>query len=145
MTLEKLKSDWEATTGLVSARVREIALAGIAVIWMVRVGGEDSGGLKWDSNLNWCIFAFLLSLSFDLAQYLWKACFTGGLAAWHYSRLLREARTATVTEEMDRTNVKVDVWWVRPVDILFFAKIAACLAGIIYLLMLLWGSLFARP
>ena len=58
-----------------SEMVWHLGLAGVAVIWLFRVG-EKTGGIVYSTIFLWPLVLFVLALGFDLLQYAYKA------AAW---------------------------------------------------------------
>jgi hypothetical protein len=71
--IRKIREDFEATTKTVSDLVRQLAFAGIAVIWVIRVG-DDAGGIRQSLEpLFPSLLLFVVALAFDFAQYVFRA------------------------------------------------------------------------
>jgi hypothetical protein len=68
MQLDDAKSAYEALSGKASDIVRQLSLAGIALIWLFRQGGDQTPIVDQDL-LRAALFIFL-ALTFDFLQYL---------------------------------------------------------------------------
>ncbi len=75
MKLTDTKSAYDTFSGRASDAARQLSFAGIAVIWLLRVG-DKTGGIPFDKSLLWPLMGFVLALTCDLAQY------TYGSIAW---------------------------------------------------------------
>jgi hypothetical protein len=71
MKISEIRDAYYDNTARVSDLVRQLTLAGIAVIWMFRVGGDDSGGIRYTQPLIWPLVLFVAALSCDLLQYVY--------------------------------------------------------------------------
>ena len=69
MNLDTLKQDYDFFSGKVSDLTRQFNLAGIAIIWIFRVGAEG-GGIPFTKALLWPLGMFSLSIAFDLLHYV---------------------------------------------------------------------------
>jgi len=74
-TLEDYKQAYYDFTGLTSASARQLAFAGIAIIWIFRNGG--SGGLVLPHDLLYPSAFFVVSLAADLFQYFVSSAIWG--------------------------------------------------------------------
>lgn len=75
----KLKKAWEIrnnASSTASKVVRQLALAGIAVVWLL-AGGLQTSGINLTTRLLFAGFALALSLFLDLTQYVVKAIVWG--------------------------------------------------------------------
>jgi hypothetical protein len=76
MKFSELRKDRDYFTGKLSDIVRQLDLAGLAIIWIFRVGGNESGGMAYDKSLVWPMLFLVLSLGFDLLHYIWGSIAT---------------------------------------------------------------------
>lgn len=67
------------SSGKVSELTRQLALAGIAVVWIFRVGTDHAP--KFPKELLYALLFFVLTLAVDLLQYLYKTLLWG---RYHY-------------------------------------------------------------
>jgi len=86
MKISEIRSAYYESTGKVSELVRQLALAGIAVIWIFRVGGDSSGGIKYGHTLIWPLGFFVAALGCDLLQYLYYSATWGILNTVHWRK-----------------------------------------------------------
>ena len=72
MKIRKIREDFEANTKTVSDLVRQLAFAGIAVIWVIRTG-DNAGGIRYSLEpLFSSLLLFVVALACDFAQYALK-------------------------------------------------------------------------
>jgi hypothetical protein len=112
--IRKIREDYEATTKTVSDLVRQLAFAGIAVIWVIRAG--DNAGIRQSLEpLLPSLLLFVVTLACDFAQYASKALtlFFANTFFWMEHR----------NEEKDVTYSG----WLNFMPYLFFLGKAACL------------------
>jgi len=70
--IRKIREDFEANTKTVSDLVRQLAFAGIAVIWVIRTG-DNAGGIRYSLEpLFSSLLLFVVALACDFAQYALK-------------------------------------------------------------------------
>jgi len=82
--IRKIREDLEATTKTLSDLVRQLAFAGIAVIWIIRAG-DNSGGIRYSLEpLFPSLLLFVVALACDFAQYALKvlALFSANTFFW---------------------------------------------------------------
>ncbi|MBD2222708.1 hypothetical protein H6G33_37955 [Calothrix sp. FACHB-1219] len=70
MPIERVREAADYYSSTASTVTRQLALAGIGVVWIVRIGGEDAGGVRWDDGLLWPLFLFVFALLLDLLHYV---------------------------------------------------------------------------
>ncbi len=85
MKLSEYRETYYEFSDKASAAARQLAFAGIAVIWIFRIEQEAGVGIEPDLLLPLALLA--LSLAFDLLQYI-TATFVWGLFQWHQERKL---------------------------------------------------------
>jgi hypothetical protein len=71
--IRKIREDLEATTKTVSDLVRQLAFAGIAVIWVIRSGDNAEQIVGSLGRLFPSLLLFVVTLACDFAQYVLKA------------------------------------------------------------------------
>jgi hypothetical protein len=70
--IEKIKDEYYAASGTVSDLVRQFSFAGIAIIWVFKIGKEESGGISYSSEMSGTLIMFVAALACDLLQYIYK-------------------------------------------------------------------------
>ncbi|HBS03963.1 MAG TPA: hypothetical protein DEA96_03285 [Leptospiraceae bacterium] len=120
-------------TGKASGLVRQLALGGIAVVWLFSLEPSSEGtNYKLPSSLAWPLYLMVLSLAADFLHYMISAGIWGWrslhgvanfrkLIFWHY-RQTPEGRN------------RRDFWVEFPSHFLFWLKSAFVLIGYIWLL-----------
>jgi hypothetical protein len=73
MKLSKLRDDRDYFTGKLSEIIRQLDFAGLAVIWIFRTGGKDSGGISYSDWLIWPMLFLVVSLALDLLHYVYSS------------------------------------------------------------------------
>ena len=130
MNLADYRSHYYELSGKASDVARTLALSGIAVIWVFAIGGHD-GNYKLPHELLSPGLFIVLSLFFDLAQYVIGAS-TWGIFARHH-----EKRGVDSDAELTAPP-----WFNWPALACFFLKLACVAAAYIQLIWFLWGRLF---
>ena len=126
MSLKTFREAYYTASETVSKCTRNLAFAGIAVVWIFRAG--EGVASKVPSSLIWPLLLFALALVLDLSQYFWQA------AAW--SIFCRMKEKEGVEEEAD---ISAPRWINWPALVLFWAKAPAVIAGYILVVIFLWG------
>jgi hypothetical protein len=85
MKIFEIRDAYYQSTGKVSELVRQFSLAGIAVIWIFRIGGDDAGGVLYTNELLLPLGFFVAALGSDLLQYVYGSVIWGFLNT-HYWR-----------------------------------------------------------
>ena len=109
MQLSDARSAYEGLSGKASDIVRQLSLAGIAIIWLFRAGSDKAPVID-QSLLRAALFIFL-ALFFDLLQYLI------GTAIWFLYFRYKEKHGAS---EKDEFLAPEKLTW--PTWILFYLK-----------------------
>jgi len=131
MKISDLKEEYYFATGTVSTVVRQMALAGIAVIWIFKVGKEESGGIQFTPAMLVPLRLFILVLVADLLQYAFKSAVWGSLHHHYWKKF----------KDPDKT-VEISGFWNWPTNTLFWVKTALCVFAYYQLFQLVYGSLF---
>ncbi|MCC6353296.1 MAG: hypothetical protein IT577_05380 [Verrucomicrobiae bacterium] len=121
MTIETLKEDYDLFTGKLSELARSLNFAGIAVIWILRIGTEDSG-IVFSPVLLWPLGLFVFSLTLDFLHYAYASI------AWGIFYRLQDTKEHTPRE------IRAPRWINWPTLVFFWAKCAFCASGFIVLL-----------
>ncbi|MER7568345.1 hypothetical protein ABTZ93_36110 [Streptomyces sp. NPDC097941] len=124
MLLEKGRAAYYDSSGTTSSIIRQLALAGIAVVWLL-AGGLQKDGVHLTQILLAAGLLIVISLFLDLAQYVWT---TACLAVWVWSKErkarkeLQPGEDANVDEKEigDAPSAVLPIMWV-----LFYLKAAA--------------------
>lgn len=73
MPLKNAEGAKDAASSTASTITRQLALGGIALVWLIKVGKPEAGGLNWSDDLLLPMLLFALALLSDLLQYVWGA------------------------------------------------------------------------
>lgn len=82
MKIAVARETYYAASATASTIFRQLALAGVAVIWLL-AGGFQAGTVRLDVRLLIAALAVITALALDLFQYLWT---TGCYARWAATR-----------------------------------------------------------
>lgn len=126
MNLERAREAYDYYTGKLSDVARQLSFAGIAVIWILRVG-KDSGGISFSKELFMPLGIFVFSLSFDLLHYVYSSI------AWGIFHRIMELK--------ERNEFSAHSWINWPSLIMFWLKVIFCSAGHILLIIYLTKSI----
>jgi hypothetical protein len=125
MDLKTLESQCDFFTGKTSDISRQLAFAGIAVIWVFRIGESASVTIAPAYALP--LLGFVLALAFDLIQYVY-----GSIAwNWLYSKAEMAAQL-TPPQQVDRPG-----WFNFPSQTLFYGKVVVTVVSFVLVLVLL--------
>src|SRR5437588_4461531 len=98
MTRKDAREIYYKASNTLSEVTRHLSLAGVAVIWIFKVGDSSAGGIKFQSILVWPLALFILALASDLFQYTYKC------AAWGVSPTLKARQNSDDFEAPDAIN-----------------------------------------
>ncbi|MBA3963462.1 MAG: hypothetical protein H0X40_16380 [Chthoniobacterales bacterium] len=76
MKISQIRDAFEEYSGKASEQSRQLALAGVAIIWILRVG-TSTGDIKFSNALVLPLGGFALALGFDLFQYVYYTLLWG--------------------------------------------------------------------
>jgi len=135
--LETALDSFYIFTGKLSDSVRQFGFAGIAIVWLFRVGDESAAGIAWDSSLIWPLGCFVLALTLDLLQYAYYSLVWG---IYHRSK---EKEIATLQQQGEEIP---DLFYVSPIInrvgyCLFWGKTLFTVIGYSYLLYFIFGRI----
>ncbi|ACH66340.1 hypothetical protein VFMJ11_1064 [Aliivibrio fischeri MJ11] len=120
MKLEDTRNNYYTHTGSLSAVCRQLAMAGIAVVWIFVQ--KESGKISIPAELVSPLIFFIIGLALDLLQYMYSS------AAWGIVNRVKEIR---LTED-DEFKVNPIINW--PTNIFFWAKSISVIVGYFSLL-----------
>lgn len=123
MLIETGRAAYYDSSGTTSSIIRQLALAGIAVVWLL-AGGLQEDGVNLTQILLAAGLLIVISLFLDLAQYVWT---TACLAVWvrlkekkARNRLNDDNANVDNEEIGDAPSAVLPIMWV-----LFYLKAAA--------------------
>lgn len=121
MKLAELRKTYYEFSGKLSDIVRQLNFAGIAVVWIFKVG-QGNGGIPFAPCLLWSMGLFVVSLGLDLLHYIYATL------AWGLFHRLKEKQH--LLEDHD-FGAPCQINW--PTIVFFWTKIAVSLAGYVIL------------
>lgn len=132
MPLRHAESAKDTYSSTASTIVRQLALGGIALVWVIKVGVPEAGGIQWHSDLMLPMALFASSLLLDLLQYVW------GTIAWGFVFSKAEADNKGLDDLISPPA------WINKVTLWFFigkigTVVAAYLLLLSYMAKALWG------
>jgi hypothetical protein len=122
MKIQDLRNTYYESSGKVSDLSRQLAFAGVAIIWIFRIGNQ-SGGIPFSKQLLIPLYCFVLGLALDLGQYIYKTIVWWALNTYHWRK-----------HRSNETDVEVSGWFNVPSNIMFWGKIAFIAYGYFLLL-----------
>lgn len=111
MTANDYKETYEGATDTLSQINRNMALAGVAIIWMFT---KTDSGVDIPKPLLWPAILLVSSLSLDVLQYVWKTM-------TFYILFRRREKN----EKNEKKQQGHSIWLVRPIWGIFWLKIIA--------------------
>lgn len=131
MKLEGIRDQYYFYTSKASDLTRQLAFAGLAVVWIFRVEQSSHATRLMASPTIFLIIALL----FDFLQYFYGATF------YHLVYESRERKKRRENLGNDH-NFKIDLAMIRPMDCLFYLKAVAVTAAYVILFAQLFKNLF---
>ncbi len=122
MKLSAYKADYYQYSGLASSTSRQLALAGIALVWVFKTQGTT--GYALPNELLYPSVFLICSLASDLLQYVF------GSIIWGLFHRHHEKSRSAITEDPD---VEAPMYFTWPINLFFYGKIAAVLIAYFYL------------
>ena len=116
MKIPEMLSTYYEASGKVSEISRQLAFAGIAVIWVLKVG-NDSVSIPYSTELVIPLYCFVAALALDLMQYIYKTVAWGVLNYLCWKKYLDNNVDIKVPEKINwPTNV---FFWFKVITIGF--------------------------
>lgn len=131
MKLSEYRKTYYEFSGKVSDVARHLAFAGIALIWIFKVGTKDSPRVP--TELLPPSAFFVASLALDLLQYIAATC-VWGVFQWSEERKLENV---TDNPELDAPS-----WFKWPQFIFFVLKLVAVVIAYYFLTKHIWVTWF---
>lgn len=117
--LKDYKKDYYYFSQKAGDIVRQLAFAGVAVIWIFRVTESDKNIIP--DELLYPLGAFCVCLLFDILHYSWSAFIWG---AFH-----RIKESKVLAGELKDEKILAPAWFNLPANILFWGKILIVIFG----------------
>jgi hypothetical protein len=122
MKLKDTRAAYDTFSAKASEISRHLNLAGIAIIWIFRIG-DKSGGVTFSALLLWPLGGFVIALVLDLLQYIY------GSIAWSVFHRYKEKKM--MREKVDPESEFLAPPWINwPSIALFYSKII--LTAVVY-------------
>lgn len=135
MKLEEVKKEYHIYTDAISKIARQLAFAGIAVVWIFKT--DAPSGPKVPHVLLWPMFFLVLTLALDFLQYGY------GAVMYHISfERFERKKNRTVPKLPETHNFPVSVRLVRPMDVFFYLKLVAVAVAYVLLILHLYRQLW---
>ena len=130
MKLSEIREGYEDLSGLLSKFNRQLAFAGIGIIWLFRVT-DEKGTTSIDEGMLPPILCFVISFCFDLLHYLWLSY------AWYIYYWYKRKKGFKEDSEMNEPEWPNIVGW-----LMFTIKVVALMVAYVFLGVHLYGLLF---
>jgi len=127
MKLAEIWQNYETYTKAASEGARSLSFGGIAVVWLFKA--EQHGAIHLDRLVLSAGLCFVAALALDILHYI---C---GVIVFQIFGNIRERKTSSA---QNADNPRFLNW---PLDLLFWAKLLAVVAGYVCLLVYLSGKL----
>lgn len=125
MKVKDYKKDYQEFSGKLSDNARKLAFAGIAIVWIFKQ--EKEGIFILPQLLKLSMLMFVITLSFDLLQYVYQTL-TWGIFHRHFEKKLP-------SEDSELLASKYLNW---PAIFFFWSKVIALAAGYVLMIMFLF-------
>jgi hypothetical protein len=128
MTRKDAREIYSKASGTLSDVTRKLGLAGVAIVWIFKVGESNAAGVEFRREFFLPLVLFILALGLDLLQYTYKS------AAWAIFHRLKEREKSDDFEAPDAIN------W--PTLGFFWGKVGLTVIGYGALLYIIGKQLF---
>lgn len=129
MKLSEIREAYEELSGSLSKFNRQLAFAGIGIIWLFRTSTEN--GTTIEQAMLTPVLCFVVSFAFDLLQYFWQSY------AWYIYYWYKRGKGSHEEDEMNEPEWPNIIAWV-----FFTIKVCALIAAYIHLGLYLYRQLF---
>lgn len=133
MKLSEIRDAYEVISGKLSDINRQLAFAGIGIIWIFRVSGSDEISSSVPKELLWPLIFLVVSLFLDVMQYFISTII------WYGVYCKNRKKNKSVDDEKIRVNEKE--WWNIPSWICFILKLVALIPSYILMFLYVWDKL----
>jgi hypothetical protein len=128
MKLSDYKKTYYEFSGLTSGVARNLAFAGIALVWIFKTEAAPTPRITQHLIIPTVLLA--LTLTFDLLQYIAGTC-VWGFFQWYHERKLHDA---TEDPELDSPS-----WLKLPQFTFFVLKLATVLSAYLFITVYIWN------
>lgn len=129
MKLSEIREAYEELSGLLSKFNRQLAFAGIGIVWLFRTTTEN--GTTIDPAMLTPVLCFVISFAFDILQYFWQSYI------WYIFYWYKRMEDTGEEDEANEPEWPNMVAWV-----IFTIKVCALIAAYIDLGVYLYCKLF---
>jgi hypothetical protein len=129
MKIATIRDDYHEASAKVSDLVRQLDFAGIGVVWIFTVGKDDVG-IGFSFFLLLPLGSFVLSLAFDLVQYVYKSVLLEVLNSHFWAKF-----------HDDEKDVSFSARWNWPTRACFYIKTGLVVIGYVLLLLFIFWRL----
>lgn len=126
MILNDASAAYKAYSAKASDISRQLNLAGIAIIWIFRIG-DKAGGVPFSEMLLLLLGGFALALALDLLQYIYGSIAWASFHRYKELKLRREGLPTT-------TEFLAPRWINWPSNVFFYSKILLTIVTYCFLL-----------
>ncbi len=120
MKLKEYKEEYKWFSGQLSDNTRKLAFAGIAIVWIFKQ--EKNGTFILPSLLKLAILMFVITLSFDLLQYIYQTIVWGIFHRYHEKKIA------------ENSELKAPIYFNWPAIAFFWSKVIVLVIGYILVL-----------
>lgn len=131
MKLSEIREAYEELSGLLSKFNRQLAFAGIGIIWLFRTT-DTSGATSIDNGLLPPVMCLVISFGFDIFQYFWQSY------TWYIYYWFKRHQDIAEDDDVNEPEWPNVIAW-----LMFTIKVAAVIAAYIHLGLFLYDRLFA--
>ena len=125
MKVKDYKKDYQEFSGKLSDNARKLAFAGIAIVWIFKQ--EKEGTFILPGQLKLAMSMFVITLSFDLLQYIYQTIIWGTFHRYYEKKFKNE--------ETELTASKYFNW---PAIVFFWLKVIVLVVGYVLVLRFLF-------
>ncbi len=130
MILSEIRKDYEELSGILSKLNRQLAFAGIAIVWLFRTT-DKTGTTSIEPSMLTPIMCFVISFAFDLLQYFWQSL------SWYIYYWWKRHKGKNEDDNMNEPEWPNVIAW-----IMFSIKVVALIIAYISLGIYLYKKLF---
>lgn len=131
MKIKDIRASQDEITGKLSDITRQLAFAGIAIIWIFRIGEDNYPIIALSKNLVWPLIFIILSLFLDLLHYSYSS--------YIHRYIIKKA--INIGKKNDEDYFKVKEKWIKPTRILFWLKVVSLIIGYVLLIIFVLGHI----
>lgn len=130
MKLKEAKEAFYEASNTLTENTRKLCFAGIAIVWIFKVGEKNAGGIPFSTDLLWPLGAFVMGLAFDVLHYFYQSTIWWLYYAWKHARGV---------DDEARINPPGVINFLT--FIFFYGKVIFCGYGFYCLLVYIWKAL----